>query len=101
MVRGIRVVPELDTPGHAASWGRAPANSAVACSPGHYMGPLDVTLDATYNLIKEVFSEIIEIFPDPVLHLGGDEVALRCMVNRTQLMAAERDQLKSGTAADF
>jgi hexosaminidase len=101
MVRGVRVVPELDSPGHAASWGRAPANHEVACSPGHYMGPLDVTLESTYTLVKEVFAEIMEIFPDPVLHLGGDEVALRCLVNKTQLMASEREQLKSGTPAEF
>lgn len=46
MVRGIRVVPELDTPGHAASWGKAPQNKNVACTFGRgYMGPLDVTLE--------------------------------------------------------
>lgn len=73
MVRGIRVVPELDTPGHAASWGKADKNSKVACTFGAgYMGPLDVTLDQTYTLVKEVFAEIIDIFPDPILHLGGD-----------------------------
>ena len=36
------------------------------------MGPLDVTLDKTYKLVREVFAEIIDIFPDPYIHLGGD-----------------------------
>ena len=53
MVRGVRVVPELDTPGHAASWGKAPQNNGTACTFGSgYMGPLDVTLDKTYTLVK-------------------------------------------------
>ncbi len=85
MVRGVRVVPELDTPGHAASWGKAPQNEGVACTFGRqsYMGPLDVTLDKTYMLVREVFSEILDIFPDPLVHLGGDEVALTCLANQT------------------
>jgi hexosaminidase len=46
LVRGVRIIPELDTPGHAASWGKAPQNSKIACLFGDigYMGPLDVTL---------------------------------------------------------
>lgn len=54
LVRGVRVIPELDTPGHAASWSRAPQNAKVACTFGGvgYMGPLDVTLDQTYQLVK-------------------------------------------------
>lgn len=73
MKRGVRVIPELDTPGHAASWGLAPENKGVACNFGRgFMGPLDVTLEKTYTLVKEVFSEIFSIFPDPMVHLGGD-----------------------------
>ena len=85
MVRGIRIVPELDTPGHAASWGKAPENKEKACTFGNtgYMGPLDVTLDSTYTLVKEVFAEIFSLFADPVVHLGGDEVVLTCLSNRT------------------
>lgn len=54
MVRGVRIVPELDTPGHAASWAKAPQNKKVGCtfSESGYMGPLDVSLDETYKLIK-------------------------------------------------
>lgn len=60
MVRGIRVVPEIDTPGHAASWRLAPQNSQIACTfpDNGYKGPLDVTLDATYKLMAEVFEEV-------------------------------------------
>lgn len=47
------MVPELDTPGHAASWGLAPQNQGVGCTFGSgFMGPLDVTLEKTYKLIK-------------------------------------------------
>lgn len=47
------------------------------------MGPLDVTLDKTYTLVKEVFAEIFDIFSDPMVHLGGDEVVLACFANKT------------------
>ena len=60
MVRGVRVIPELDTPGHAYSWGRAPQNKDNACllkkMDSGYRGPLDVTLDSTYALVGEVFT---------------------------------------------
>ena len=53
------------------------------------MGPLDVTLDKTYKLVKEVFAEVFDIFPDPLVHLGGDEVVLTCLTNKTDFIAKE------------
>lgn len=60
MVRGVRVIPEIDTPGHAASWAKAPQNAGVACflKNNFYQGPLDVTLHKTYELVKDVFKEV-------------------------------------------
>lgn len=57
-MRGVRIIPELDTPGHAASWAKAPQNSKLGCTFGHtgYMGPLDITLDETYKMVKDVFT---------------------------------------------
>lgn len=54
MVRGVRIVPEIDTPGHAASWARAPQNKDLACSLPNkpYKGPLDITLDRTYKVMS-------------------------------------------------
>lgn len=50
------------------------------------MGTLDITLDGTYQLVRDVLQEIDSIFPDPVMHLGGDEVVLMCMTNRTAVL---------------
>ena len=85
-VRGIRVIPELDTPGHAASWGKAPQNMKIACTFNRrgYMGPLDITLTQTYEVLRDVLTEISEIFIDPIIHFGGDEVSLTCLTNRTE-----------------
>ena len=55
MVRGVRIVPEVDTPGHAANWNFAPVNEDVACISKGYIGGLDVTLWKTYKLVEEVF----------------------------------------------
>lgn len=86
LVRGIRVIPELDTPGHAASWGKAPENKKIACTFNQraYMGPLDVTVAQTYDVLRDVFTEINDIFIDPIIHFGGDEVSLTCLSNRTE-----------------
>ena len=51
MIRGVRVIPELDTPGRTASWTLAPQNKALSCGPTGYRGNFDVTLSKTYELI--------------------------------------------------
>ena len=56
MVRGVRIIPEIDTPGHAGNWNLAAKNYDVTCtSENCYRGGLDVTLDKTYKLVGEVF----------------------------------------------
>lgn len=53
------------------------------------MGPLDVTMEGTYKLVKEVFEEINDIFPDPIVHFGGDEVSLSCLKHRKEVVTKE------------
>lgn len=79
--RGIRVVPEIDMPGHASAI--AVAYPELMSAPGPYamerhwgvLKPvLDPTKEATYTFADAMVSELAAIFPDPYLHIGGDEV---------------------------
>ena len=90
MVRGVRVIPEIDTPYHAASWGRAQVNSDIACtSDTTFRGSLDVTMDRTFQVIKDIFEELIPLFPDPYVHMGGyDPVPFDCAKNKSAVLKA-------------
>lgn len=79
--RGNRVVPEIDMPGHASAI--AVAYPELMSAPGPYemerhwgvLKPvLDPTKEATYTFAEAMVSELAAIFPDPYLHIGGDEV---------------------------
>jgi len=79
--RGIRVVPEIDLPGHAT--GILVAYPELATSPApreidHLYGVLDPVLDPTkpaiYVFLDRLIGEIAALFPDAFFHIGGDEV---------------------------
>lgn len=87
-MRGIRVVPEFDTPGHTRSWGSI-ENLLTPCysegKPSGTFGPINPTLDSTYTFLKKFFSEVAEKFPDQYLHLGGDEVRDTCWASNPNI----------------
>lgn len=78
--RGIRVVPEIDTPGHVSSWGPGADGLLTVCynettgQPDGTFGPLDPTKESTYRFVLQLLKEVTNRFPDKYIHLGGDEV---------------------------
>ncbi len=79
--RGIRVVPEIDMPGHASSIAVAYPDLMSAPGPyrmerewGVHKPTLDPTRDEVYQFVDTIVGELAAIFPDPYLHIGGDEV---------------------------
>ena len=77
--RGIRVLPEFDTPGHSRSW--FVGYPELASNPGPYKvdpeGPdsvTDPTQEGTYKLLDKFVDEMAKVFPDAYFHIGGDEV---------------------------
>lgn len=71
--RGVRLIPEIDTPAHTESWGRSPGlkDIVVNCN-GEYQGQFDPTLNLTYDTVKRVMSYINLTFIDKYVHFGGD-----------------------------
>ena len=74
-MRGIRVVPEFDTPGHAESWC---AGMPEVCPSATCRTPLDVSKAETFAVLDDVLGDAAKLFPDAFVHLGGDEVDTSC-----------------------
>lgn len=92
--RGIRVVPEFDVPGHTTAWQAGHPELASGTPPpgiwrnwGVSHGILDPTNEATYRLLDGLFGEMAALFPDPVFHIGGDEVPPATWRNSERIQA--------------
>ncbi|XP_033125157.1 beta-hexosaminidase subunit beta-like [Anneissia japonica] len=89
-VRGIRVIPEFDTPGHTESW-HGIQNLLVPCYtdnvPNGLFGPVDPTEESTYMFLTELYKEIKNKFPDGFIHLGGDEVKHTCWASNPRIVS--------------
>lgn len=78
--RGIRVIPEIDVPGHATAIVTAYPEIAskkleysIERNSGIFDPTLDPTNEKTYEILEDVFGELAELFPDKFVHIGGDE----------------------------
>ena len=82
--RYVRVVPEIELPGHAQA--ALAAYPELACDTPEERGPIEVSThwgvheevfcpsEETFTFLENVLAEVIELFPSPYLHIGGDEV---------------------------
>lgn len=83
---GIRVLVEVDTPGHTMSWctSHPEACPTPSCGATTALSPAS---NATFVLIEGVLSDLVAATEDNVLHLGGDEVQYSCWNNSAAVRA--------------
>ncbi|WKE48736.1 family 20 glycosylhydrolase [Gluconobacter oxydans] len=79
--RGIRVVPEIDVPGHALAILQAypelaaqPLPDVTAKGLNLNNAALDPTNPQTLRFVRVLYGEMGGLFPDRYVHTGGDEV---------------------------
>ena len=103
--RGITVVPELDFPGHLTAVlvaypefgvpGFTP--DGVATGFGVHTNVLNLS-DASLAFVFDILAELLDVFPSPTIHIGGDEVP-RAQWQASPEMAARAAELSRESVA--
>ena len=79
--RYITTIPEIDLPGHMMAaltgypeFGCTGGPYEVATSWGVFDEVLCAGNEGTYTFLENILTEVMELFPSELIHIGGDEV---------------------------
>jgi hexosaminidase len=110
-LRGVRVMVEFDVPGHAQSWCKGVPD---ICPSTTCLTPLNVANPKTFDVVGEILSECTGgrsstegkpsgLFPDNMIHLGGDEVNTACWSSTKSIATwlADKNMTADGGYAYF
>ncbi len=81
--RYITIIPEIEMPGHSTA--ALAAYPELACSDGPFQvatvwgvkEDIYCPHERTFEFLEDVLSEVMDLFPSPYIHIGGDEVPKR------------------------
>lgn len=93
--RGLDVIPEIDMPGHFSA--AIKAFPQLSCNGGtgwgeEFSDPLCAGKTQNYSFLKDILSEVIDLFPSPYFHIGADEVEKKAWRNCPDCQALIRDK---------
>lgn len=102
-LRGIRVIPEFDSPGHVNSFGKLFPKLITVCWKDNkpyqaiysVQGKAEIfnpTLDELYPIVESVLAELKTLFVDEYIHLGMDEVYYECWKSNPQITEWMKNQ---------
>ncbi|HEX2536271.1 MAG TPA: family 20 glycosylhydrolase, partial [Chitinophagaceae bacterium] len=78
--RHINIIPEIEMPGHSSA--AIAAYPELSCVPGEpkkvaetwgIFTDIYCPSETTFRFLEDVLAEVMELFPSPYIHIGGDE----------------------------
>ena len=82
--RNITIIPEINFPGHSQAALAAYPNLGCTGGPfkvstkfGIHRDVLCIGREESIEFVKDILSEVMDLFPSKVIHCGGDEVPTR------------------------
>ncbi|MFT4150642.1 MAG: family 20 glycosylhydrolase [Paracoccaceae bacterium] len=102
---GIEVMPEIEMPGHSAAILAAlpelvdPDEKPESYHPvqGYPNDALNPGVEATFRVLETILDEMVAIFPSPLFHIGGDEVARNAWLESPRARILMQREGLSGT----
>ncbi len=93
--RHIKVIPEIEMPGHAVAamvsypeYSCTPnASRSVWINGGISSDVLNVANDDAVQFVKDILDEVMDLFPDGYIHIGGDECPTTAWQNNSECQA--------------
>merc|ERR1719290_442965 len=99
-LRGIRVIPELDAPAHTgAGWNFAEQkgmDKLVLCNNQDTpwfdkckeppCGQLNPTNPEVYNVLSDLYKDIVDAFNPDFVHMGGDDTSFKCWAQSPEII---------------
>lgn len=73
--RFIKIIPEIDMPGHATAANRAYPEYSGGGSKRYPDFTFNPGKEETYTYLTNILKEVNVLFPSKMIHLGGDEVS--------------------------
>ncbi len=109
--RHVRIVPEIEMPGHAsaaiaaypalgAAMPEAQASTPIVSANWGVLAHLFNLEPQTFRFLEDVLAEVFELFPGSAIHIGGDEVVQEEW-NASPAVQARARQLGLHSAADL
>lgn len=78
--RNVMIVPEIEMPGHASAalaaypeFGSSDRPLATPVDEYGIFPNLYNVNDATFSFLENILTEVMQLFPGPYIHIGGDE----------------------------